>query len=49
MRDFRLLCMWILGFAALSGALAAALPPCAWSVMAVSGICALVAIAWRPE
>ena len=49
MRDFRLLCMWALGFGALVGAFVGAIPPCAWNVMALSGICALLAIAWRPE
>jgi hypothetical protein len=51
-RDFRLLCMWVLGLAALAGSFAAVFPrslPCDWPVLAVCGILALVAIAWSPK
>ena len=48
-RDFRLFWMWALCAGAIVGATLAAIPPCCWSLMAFSGICALVAIAWSPK
>jgi hypothetical protein len=48
-RDFRLFWTWALGVGALIGATLAVIPPCDWPVMEVSGIYALVAIAWSPK
>ena len=48
-RDFRLFCMWALGFGAIVGATLATIPPCNWPLMAFSGVYALVAIAWSQK